>query len=346
MNRTYLENLSYDTVIGLFTEVNNSAKSSSFLQNDILFNKDATIKEEVKLLFSNLFKIKDEDSFKEFIKQIPTFENQLKHFISSESFLSLDTYLITNEKAPNSGELANSADDFFLLFFYAYNLYLRKGFNALLDEGTYKEIRELTSYTHLNNRVYIGNSLFIGLVLAVLSYRHKKNRYRKVRLDKYIDEAINRVSSMFLRDEFKNDVKYYVGVAPLFYNVHKDISPTRSMRQLDKKLVKTHNYVVDAVQLLIVLLLNDSSYVTNRKMLNRKRNRNDALLLIYDVLHNLVTGNKVRRTLNNDEQDLYSALLHELDATMAPYLSLLDEKVTQNTPLSVTLKLDYLNSIY
>jgi hypothetical protein len=317
------------------------------MQNAVLFNEDATLSEEVKLLFKNLFKIKDEATYKEFIKEIPTFQNALKYFISKESYDSLLNYSETNEKAPNSGELANSADDFFLLFFYAFNLYLRKGFDALLDDGTYKEIKELTSYTHLNNRVYIGNSLFIGLVLAVLSYRHKKNRYHTLLLDRYIDEAINRVSSKFLRDEYKNDVKYFVGVAPLFYNVHKDISPTRSMRQLDKKLVKTHNYVVDAIQLLIVLLLNDITYLTNRKMLTKKRSRNDALLLIYDVLHHLVLGSLLlRRPLNKNEEDLYNALLSTLTKTMEPYLALLDIKVTSNTPLNVVLKVDYLNSIY
>jgi hypothetical protein len=119
------------------------------------------------------------------------------------------------------------------------------------------------------------------------------------------------------------------------------------MRQLDKKLVKTHNYVVDAIQLLIVLLLNDITYLTNRKMLTKKRSRNDALLLIYDVLHHLVLGSLLlRRPLNKNEEDLYNALLSTLTKTMEPYLALLDIKVTSNTPLNVVLKVDYLNSIY
>ena len=165
-NSNYLSKLSSDIVNGLFYALKNDAKSWYSLQN--AGKNDNIDLNEFAKLFTKLANISSSKDLENLLLSDELDYETLSYFLTSETIKSYKDFKKEEEKNPNKGELANSADCFLILFFYSFHLYSKFGMNALLIKETYEEIKAITEFSHANELVYIGNTFFVGLVFSAL----------------------------------------------------------------------------------------------------------------------------------------------------------------------------------
>ncbi len=238
-----------------------------------------------------LSKIEGVDEFFNNIPMLIKIYNKDPSLVSFETKNALEEYLETNEINGRKGDMANSADGFIHLLFYSFFLYAKRGIFALDNPKTYEEINKITSITHLNKRVKIANTLFVGVIVALLIKRAKnfgKPLTHKA-ISEAIDYAISRVMHQYGNYDFLNEKLYFVRLSRQLFDMASTVKPSKHIMSIDERMIRKHNYVIDVLETIIHLLLSKKTFTNGLKFLSTN-NSYELLPVLYASLYVVAFG--------------------------------------------------------